>query len=81
MTREVGSTVFIAEVNMLNKSVPATVVQCFFFIDGGQTFSLPSSSSTSIMTLSYHGAERVLSVSFTPVHPFLVSPARPILQT
>jgi len=30
MTQEVGSTAFTAEVNMLNKSIPATVVQCFF---------------------------------------------------
>jgi len=41
MTREVESTVFIAKVKMLNKSVLATVVRCFFLIDGGQTFLYP----------------------------------------
>jgi len=31
MTWEVLSTVFIAEVNMLNKSILVTVVRCFFY--------------------------------------------------
>jgi hypothetical protein len=31
MPWEVGSTVLIAKVNMLTKSVPVTVVRCFFF--------------------------------------------------
>ncbi len=48
MPWEVGSTVLIAKVNMLTKSVPVTVVRCFFLIDGGETFFLPPSWSTSI---------------------------------
>ena len=39
MPWEVGSTVLIAKVNMLTKSVPVTVVRCFFLIDGGETFT------------------------------------------